>query len=52
MQLDIRETLLNDPEESQLDIRLHPSEMRRHLKLNVDSSSVREAARVMTDCIL
>ena len=52
MPLDVRETLLNDPEKSQLDIWLHPSETRRYLQFNFDSSPLREATRVVTNRIL
>src|SRR5580700_725397 len=52
MSLDVREAFLNDPEKSQLDMWLHPSEGRRYLQFNFDSSSLREAARVVTNRIL
>ena len=52
MPLDVGETFLNDPEKSQLDMWLHPSETRRYLQLNFDSSPIREAARVVANRIL
>src|ERR1700693_4038793 len=52
MPVNIRETFLNDPEKAQLDIWLHPSETRRYLQFNFDSSPLREATRVVTNGIL
>lgn len=52
MPLDVRETLLNDPEKSQLDMWLHPSETRRYLQFKFDSGPLREAAGVVTNRIL
>src|ERR1700730_1900887 len=52
MPLDIRETFLNDPEKSQLDMWLQAPETRRYLELNFDSRPLRESARVMTNRIL
>src|SRR6202035_2147780 len=52
MPLDVGETFLNHPEKSQLDMWLHPSEARRYFQINFDSSSLREAAGVVTNRIL
>ena len=52
MALDIRETFLNNPEKSQLDMWLHPSEMPRYFQFNCDSSALPETARVVTNRIL
>src|SRR5580700_282657 len=52
MPLDVGETFLNDAEQSQLDTWLHPSETRRDLQYNLDSSSFGEAFHVMTRRIL
>src|ERR1700686_698938 len=52
MPLNVRETFLNDPEKTQLDMWLHPSETRRYLQFNFDSSPLREATRVVTNRIL
>ncbi len=52
MPLDVRETFLNDPEKSQLEMWLHPSETRRYLQFKFDSSPFREAAGVVTNRIL
>src|SRR5882724_8670505 len=52
MSLDVRETFLNDAEQRQFGTWLHPSEARRDLKFNVDSSPLREATDVVANCIL
>ena len=52
MPLNVRETFLDDPEKSQFDIWLHPSETRRYLQFNFDSRPLREAPRVVTNRIL
>ncbi len=52
MPLDVREAFLNHAEQSQLDTWLHPSETRRYLQFNRDSSSLREAPRVVPNRIL
>ena len=52
MPLDVREAFLNDPEKSQLDMWLHPSETRRYLQFKFNSSPFREAAGVVTNRIL
>jgi hypothetical protein len=51
MSLDVRETFLNDPEKSQLDMWLHPSEARRYFQINLDSRPLREATGVVTNRI-
>src|SRR6267143_3160547 len=51
MPLDVGETFLHHAEQSHLGVWLHPSETRRNLQFDFDSSSLREAARVMTNRI-
>src|ERR1700675_1576190 len=51
MAMDVRETLLNYPEQSQLDILSHPPKLRIHVKFHLDSGARCEAVYEMTNRI-